>query len=187
MNLVINRWSTLTFLFTDEGTEFCNKVVDQIIYILLTVDCFFFLKVINENHPTYIYIYIYQKTDAMILPPDGTLFAFFGAKFSLSVHCFDYSFVTSVTLDWNILTTLILFHCDQTRHLFRKTTFSCPNLQSICDLQHFSIYLPCLPARTLVVNGHPILFCGFSSPFQSLSPHLGDHWEVPLGSSYDLV
>ena len=29
-DLVINRWGTLKFLFTDNGTESCNKVVDHI-------------------------------------------------------------------------------------------------------------------------------------------------------------
>ncbi|GFS65215.1 hypothetical protein TNCV_2450781 [Trichonephila clavipes] len=37
------------------------------------------------------------------------------------------------------------------------------------------------------VDDHPVPLCGFSSPFLESSPHLYDHCDVRLGSSYDLV
>ena len=47
--------------------------------------------------------------------------------------------------------------------------------------------LPCLLARALLVDGHPIWFWGFSSPFLWWSPHLVYYCNVCLSSSYDLV
>ena len=67
-----------------------------------------------------------------------------------------------------------------------RTAFSCPNFHSICDVQQFLKCLLYLIARALLVNGHPIPFCGFSLPFLSWSPHLVEHIDVRLGSSYDL-
>ena len=57
------------------------------------------------------------------------------------------------------------------------TPFSCPNFQSICDVQHFLKCLSCLLARALLDDGHPIPFCGFSSPFLWWSPHLADDYD----------
>ena len=68
-----------------------------------------------------------------------------------------------------------------------RTAFSCQNFQSICDVQYFLKCLRCLLARALLVDGSSIPFCEFSSPFLSWSPHLVDHSDVRLGSSYDLV
>lgn len=38
--------------------------------------------------------------------------------------------------------------------------------------------LPCLLARSLLADGHPVLFCVFTSQFLPWSPHLVvDHWQ----------
>ena len=58
------------------------------------------------------------------------------------------------TLDSNSHMMLFLFHCEQTRH-----PFSCPNFQSICDVKYFLKCLPCLLARALLVDDHPIPCC----------------------------
>ena len=43
----------------------------------------------------------FQKTDAMNLSSDGTVYAFFGADSSLSVHCFDCSLASGVKWSQN--------------------------------------------------------------------------------------
>ena len=68
-----------------------------------------------------------------------------------------------------------------------RTAFSCPNFKSIYDVQHFLICLPCLLARALLFDGHPIPYFGYFSPFLSWSPHLVDHCDVCLGRSHDFV
>ena len=42
-------------------------------------------------------------------------------------------------------------------------------------------------ALAILVDGHLTPFCAFSLPFLSWSPHLVDHCDVRLGSTYDLV
>ena len=139
----------------------------------------------------------------MTWPADGTLFAFFGADSPLSIHCFDCSFVSGVkwsihvssmvmnrpkksaSLLWNIAKHSIEI---SSRHCFvllwlnaapiSHTAFSCLNFQSICDVQHFLKCLPCLLTRALLVDGHQISFCRFSSPFLSWLPHLVDHSDM---------
>ena len=46
-----------------------------------------------------------------------------------------------------------------------RTTFSCSNFQSICDVHHFLKCLPCLLVRALLGDGHPMPFWEFSLPF----------------------
>lgn len=62
-------------------------------------------------------------------------------------------------LNWNILTTLILFNTTPTLH----TAVLCPIFQSICNVQLFFKCLPCLLACEFSVNGYSNPFCGFSS------------------------
>ena len=153
-----------------------------------------------------------QKADAMSLSADGTVFVFFGVDSPLPVHCFTRSSVSGVKW-WFHLSSMAMnrrrnsLYCSKTSPSTRlkhphdavfvplwpnaapilRTSFSCPNCQSIYNVQHILKCLPELLSRALLVDGHPIPFCGFSSPFLSWSSHLVDHCDVCHGSSYDFV
>ena len=78
----------------------------------------------------------------------------------------------SALLLWNIAKPLIktfsrLCYCSlwaNAAPILRKA-FSITNFQSIYDKQHFLKCLPCLLARALLVDGHPIPFYRFYSHF----------------------
>lgn len=153
--------------------------------IIHTVDCFFFLEVLNEIIPC-----AFQKTDAMTLPTDGTVFAFFLADYPLSVHYFDCYIVSgvsshissmvmnqlknSVLLVRNIAKhwteasswRCFLFHCEQTRtypgHSFVILKFSV-NIR--CTIL-FKIVTMSAIWRT--INQIPV--CRFSSQLLARSP-----------------
>lgn len=156
----------------------------------------------------------YRKKKATVnLLECRTIFTFFGADFPLSVHCFDCSFVSCVKWWSYVLSTMVinwrknsLYYCETSRNTWLKhlhiavfvqllvnaasilrKAFSYPNFRSICDVQHFLKCLTCLLALTLLVDGHPIPFCGFSSPFLASAPHLVSHCDIRFGSSYSLV
>lgn len=58
------------------------------------------------------------------------------------------------------------------------TAFSGPIFLPIWDVQHFLICLQSLLSRALLVDDHPIPYCGFSSPFLAWSPYLVDYYDV---------
>ena len=117
----------------------------------------------------------------MTLPADGAVFVFFRTDSPLSVHCFDCS-SSQVWIDgvmfhpWLWIDAKNRLYCCETspntrlQHLHDTvfyrlwanaaaillTAFSCPNVQSICDVKHFLKYLPCLLAGALSVDGHRI-------------------------------
>lgn len=111
----------------------------QKVYIVLAVDCFAFLKIINKIIPC-----ASQNTSTMTLSLGGIVFAFSEADSPLSVHCSDWSFISGMkwwthvspmfvnqcsfiamkcqqALDWNSLITPFLPHAATIWH----TSLSC--------------------------------------------------------------
>ena len=88
---------------------------------------------------------------------------------------------------------------------YQQMELSSPSLESIFPFQSIVLTVPSstgvkwwihdssmvmdrrLIARTILIDGHPIPYCGFSSLFLSWSLHLVGHCDVRLDSLYDLI
>ena len=154
---------------------------------------FFFFKIINENYPTCFPKNLANRWNCLCLLLSR--FSLFSPLFWLFLHLSLWIDAESRLYCCGTLTNTRLKHLHDSVFFtlwanvapILRTAFSCPNFQSICGAQHFLKCLPCLLARTLLVDGHPIPFCEFSSPFLARSSHLVNHCNVRLGSSYVLV
>ena len=131
---------------------------------------------------------------------------FFGVDSPLSVHYFDRSFMSGVKW-WTHVSFMVINWPKNLTLLWQNIakhsieTSSRRGLRSIMSTRTFNLAynflmfkfsakircmlkcLPCLITRALSVDGHPIPFCTFSSPFLTWSPHLVDHCDVRLGKS----
>ena len=149
-----------------------------------------------------------QKTDAITLPADGTVFAFFGADSPGPVHYFDCCFVSGVkwwTHVMNRRRTSALLLRNIAKHPIETPSRRCfcsivnkrgTHLAYNFFMPKFSVNMRCTPLFEMpnmsAISG---TFSWWSSntllwiflPFPVWSHHLVDHYDVPFGSSYSLV
>ena len=150
-------WNCYHLFFLILSIFLCMKsTLAKKIPIILDIDCFSFLKTINEN---------YLKC----IPQN-------------SVHCFNCSFVSDVKW-WTHVSSMVMNRCKKSALLLwdiaknsietssrrcfcsimtnaapiLSSAFSCSNFQLICNVQDFLKFLPCLLAYTVLVDSHPIL------------------------------